>query len=112
MLEMPSGTGKTVSLLALIVAYQRVSGSQGILRDLGGSPGVWGGSGGIQRVWRGFGGSWRVLRGSGGSRRLHEAEICWFLGDPNGSREISRGLGRVLEDPDGFWGILMDPGGS
>jgi DNA excision repair protein ERCC-2 len=25
-LEMPSGTGKTVSLLALIVAYQRVSG--------------------------------------------------------------------------------------
>lgn len=24
-LEMPSGTGKTVSLLALIVAYQRVS---------------------------------------------------------------------------------------
>ena len=25
-LEMPSGTGKTVSLLSLIVAYQRVSG--------------------------------------------------------------------------------------
>lgn len=28
-LEMPSGTGKTVSLLALIMAYQRVSDSLG-----------------------------------------------------------------------------------
>lgn len=28
-LEMPSGTGKTISLLSLIVAYQRVSGGRG-----------------------------------------------------------------------------------
>ena len=31
-LEMPSGTGKTVSLLALIMAYQRVSGPLGLWR--------------------------------------------------------------------------------
>lgn len=34
-LEMPSGTGKTVSLLALIMAYQRVSDPLGLWKGTG-----------------------------------------------------------------------------